>query len=174
MPTPRPLLQLQLDQFLGRLPSIKNLKYVRSPDGYDRAVLYVDERLEVVAIHWPAGSVSPLHGHGESSTLLRVINGSLIEDRYVPVGEGLRFESAPLKAGETGYLPEGSYHRVVALQETWGLHVYGPCLVDNVAPVPDEEVPLLLAAWREAHRDQPDGTEPEYLASLSRAAQVLR
>jgi hypothetical protein len=139
-----------------------------TPEGYGRATLYRDDEAEIILILWPAGSASVLHGHGRSVALLRLISGAIAEDRFLPAADHLIHQPATLLAGQTGYLPAGAFHRVVALAESLGLHAYTPCLEEAAALPPDADLARALAAWRRSEAARAGAPLPDYLAEYEK------
>lgn len=127
----------------------ESLPLLPPPDankGYRRAVLSRDDDMEVITARWVAAGQSCLHGHGDSAAMYRVISGTLVEERYVPDGDGLRCEIVLLKTGDVTYLPPGSYHRLHALEPAVTVHGYSPAPNEATSEVPLEA----LAALHEA------------------------
>ncbi len=115
------------------------------PEGFLRAVLHRDDEMEVVALRWRAGGAAPLHGHGDSAALMRLLSGRLREEHFVPAGgEAFAYGTAELGPGGESWLPGGAFHRVEALTEAEAVHVYAPPLVDPNAPVPEHLRPRLV------------------------------
>lgn len=137
-----------------------------TPEGYGRAVLHRDASIEIIAIRWPAGVASALHGHGGSAVWLEILQGSLIEDRFLPMGETLVHQTQVVAAGQSAYLPVGALHRVVGVTDSLALHAYSPPLAEPATPPTPTEQARILNAWRyfeAAHRGAP---LPSFLASL--------
>jgi quercetin dioxygenase-like cupin family protein len=163
-PAPRPVAEAaERERLVAALPrlaldEIRRLPFETSPYGYRRLTLERSASCEIVALHWPDGSRSPLHGHAGSAAVLHVLAGAVLEDRYLPndpLPSSFSHQRARIVAGGVGYLPSGSFHAVEALEEAWGLHAYTPRL-----DVPTEQVPahlagLLRAAWQRAQSTEP-------------------
>ncbi len=141
-------------------------RYTCTDQGYSRAVLHQDDDAEIVAIRWPAGSASLLHGHGSSSALARIVSGSLVEERYLPTGNDLLYQSATLTAGGTTFLPPGSFHRIVAPVESFALHAYSPRLVENAPEPVLPDLDRIVAAWKRSESARNGAPLPDYLADL--------
>ena len=75
-----------------------------------------------------------------------MISGAVIEERYLPEGDGLRCEISVLKPGDSTYLPPGSYHRLHALEPSVTLHAYSPIPEDAVCEVPLEALEAMHQA----------------------------
>jgi alkylation response protein AidB-like acyl-CoA dehydrogenase len=116
--------------------------------GYNKALLSRDEQVEVCAARWLAGGQSRLHGHGGSAALYQVVSGAVEEERYVPDGDGFRYESEVIPAGGCSYLPPGSFHRVRALGEAVTVHTYSPPPAEATAAVPPDTLRQLQRARR--------------------------
>jgi alkylation response protein AidB-like acyl-CoA dehydrogenase len=114
---------------------------------YMRTLLHLDDRFEVAAARWAADRSCALHGHSDSTVLLRVLGGSLVEERYLPVADGrYRYECAVLRAGDESYLPPGSFHRIWCIDEASTVHAFSPPPVDATSSVPAELGPVLAEA----------------------------
>jgi alkylation response protein AidB-like acyl-CoA dehydrogenase len=110
--------------------------------------------MEVARVHWREGGESPLHGHGRSAAVYTVLSGCLEEERYLPEGDGYRYETTVLRAGKSTHLPAGAYHRLRAQAGSVSLHVYTPPSDNTVTDVPPELLARLDAAQRRP-RDLP-------------------
>ena len=146
------------------LETVASLAFTYTDEGYGRAVLARGERSETVAIHWPAGARSPLHGHGDSTVALRLLSGAVVEERFVAEGGSYRYERNNLNAGAESRMPAGSFHLVQAIEESYGIHEYAPALRELNQPVPPTVMSLLRQAWRRAQAPEEGVTGiPEYL-----------
>jgi mannose-6-phosphate isomerase-like protein (cupin superfamily) len=93
---------------------------------YRRLTLHRDDAIEVATARWRSGGASSLHGHGVAQAAYRVLYGIIEEERYLPTGNGYRYERVRLRAGDTTTLPPGAYHRVHAVEEAITVHAYSP------------------------------------------------
>jgi alkylation response protein AidB-like acyl-CoA dehydrogenase len=118
------------------------------PRRYERLTLRRDALMEVARVHWHAGAESRLHGHGRSAAVYSVVSGCLEEERYLPDGDGYRYETAVLRPGQSTHLPPGSYHRLRARADSVSVHVYTPPADNMVREVPPDVLPRLEAARR--------------------------
>lgn len=139
-------------------------RFAWQPEGYGRSVLYRDDRAEIIAVLWPAGVASVLHGHGDSSVLLKLITGEVIEDRFLRSGAELIYQSAHLVAGTASRLPVGALHRVVAVTESLGLHAYTPHLIEPATPPAADDHARIIAAWQRSGASRSGEPLPDYLA----------
>lgn len=122
----------------------------RSDDGYARSVLHRSAEHEIAATLWPRGAQGQLHGHGASSTWLRVISGELEEERY-ELGEGgeWRYQRITLRAGDTSSLAAGALHRMRASRAAEVVMTFSPPPAQAVCPIADEQREALRRArWR--------------------------
>ncbi len=104
---------------------------------YRRNLIRRDEFYEVAGARWAAGRSCVLHGHSDSAVLLRVLSGSLVEERYFRQRNGrYRFETSVLRAGCSSYLPVGTFHRLWCTEEAATVHAFDPTPVDPVSAVP--------------------------------------
>lgn len=152
-PSACPQLPKSLAEELGlSLSVLKELSYELSPHGYGRAVYQRTAKREVVAIHWPAGSRSPLHSHSGAAAQLELLAGSIVESRFIPLndgdGVGFRFVRTTLRPQIAAALPPDGIHAVEAEEESWGLHAYEPLLEEPTAAIPNHQLRSLEAAWR--------------------------
>jgi hypothetical protein len=128
----------------------------QGPKGYSRVTLRRDAEAEIAAVRWLPGAASRLHGHGSSAAVYTVLSGVVEEERYLPEGDGFRYEVAVLRAGQLTRLPPGGFHRVRALAESVTAHVYTPPPTDPTAGVPPDVLPLLeQARQQEASTPRP-------------------
>jgi alkylation response protein AidB-like acyl-CoA dehydrogenase len=114
---------------------------------YFRTLIARDTRHETSLAHWLAGRSSTLHGHSESQVLIRVVAGTLVEERYLPESDGTyRYELETLEQGQESHLPRGAFHRLHCLIEATTVHAFSPPPSDATSPVPAELVPALEEA----------------------------
>jgi alkylation response protein AidB-like acyl-CoA dehydrogenase len=118
------------------------------PNGaYFRTLIERNQIHETATAHWLAGRSCHLHGHEESEVLLRIVSGTMIEERYLPDAAGsFRYEIETLEAGSESYLPRGAFHRLHCLKDAATVHAFSPPPMDATAPVPAELAPALEAA----------------------------
>jgi cysteine dioxygenase len=67
------------------LPAIASAAAPASRDedrGYSRSLIYKDARFEVLAMHWEAGCVTPIHDHGGSRCWFSVAKGTIGVENY--------------------------------------------------------------------------------------------
>ncbi len=113
---------------------------------YLRTLIERTQQHETSRAHWVGGRSCVLHGHSESHVLLRVVSGTLVEERYLPDGQGgYRFELQTLEKGQESFLPRGAFHRLHCLKDAVTLHAFSPP-PDATSPVPSELRPVLEAA----------------------------
>jgi alkylation response protein AidB-like acyl-CoA dehydrogenase len=116
---------------------------------YFRTLIERNEVHETAMAHWLAGRSCDLHGHQESEVLLRILSGTVVEERYLPDGPGqYRYEIETLEAGQESYLPRGAYHRLHCQNDAVTVHAFSPPPLDATAPVPTELAPTIEAAKR--------------------------
>jgi hypothetical protein len=111
--------------------------------GYRRHVLQADGEAEVIACTWSPGQGTPLHGHGASQTVTRVLEGTVLEERFVPKGDDFRYELVELGAGAWSHAGLGVVHRVWGLDRCRTLQCTTPFNGTPVVPVDASAWPLL-------------------------------
>jgi predicted metal-dependent enzyme (double-stranded beta helix superfamily) len=100
---------------------------------YVRTLLYRDEYVEMLALTWKPGQRSPVHDHGASTCIVRVVGGAAQENLYAPRKVGdvkRRFWSRELKAGLVTRSPGKMTHSLGndGDETLVTLHVYAPPL----------------------------------------------
>jgi alkylation response protein AidB-like acyl-CoA dehydrogenase len=116
---------------------------------YFRTLIERDAQHEISMAHWMAGRSCSLHGHSDSQVLLRILSGTVVEERYVPDGRGdYRYELQTLEQGQESHLPRGSFHRLHCLKDATTIHAFSPSPADATSPVPPEILPALERARR--------------------------
>jgi alkylation response protein AidB-like acyl-CoA dehydrogenase len=116
---------------------------------YLRTLIERNEIHETATAHWLAGRACHLHGHQESEVLLRILSGTVVEERYLPEGPGgFRYEIETLEAGQESYLPRGAFHRLHCLKDAATIHAFSPPPIDATAPVPSDIAPALESTKR--------------------------
>ena len=53
-----------------------------APPAYTRHLVYGNEHMDVILMHWPAGSRSSIHDHERSSCWVNIVDGSVHEVQY--------------------------------------------------------------------------------------------
>ncbi|MFJ9777555.1 cysteine dioxygenase [Kitasatospora sp. NPDC101157] len=83
---------------------------------------------EVWLLSWLPGQSSGFHDHGESSGVMTVVHGELIERSLTHAGEGARI----LRPGGQRVFSSGYLHEVVngALEPAVSIHLYAPGLTE--------------------------------------------
>jgi len=130
---------------------------------YSRTLIERGPRHETSVAHWVGGRSCKLHGHSDSEVLLRVVSGTIVEERYLPDVDGnYRYELHTLESGQDSYLPRGAFHRVHCLKDAVTIHAFSPAPIDATSPVPSELLPVL------------DGARHRLLDWVSPAGPVMR
>lgn len=141
----------RLNRLLDALPDIPLAPAITPPHTalpYVRTLLRKDH-VEIASAHWFAGRSCVLHGHSGSAVLFRVLSGTLVEERYLPDGNGgYRYEVQTLQGGQQSFLPPGSIHRIHCLEDTATVHAFNTPPTNAVEPVPASVMELLAAARR--------------------------
>ncbi len=138
---------------------------------YLRTLIERTERHETSRAHWVGGRSCVLHGHSESHVLLRVVSGTLVEERYLPDGQGgYRFELQTLEKGQESFLPRGAFHRLHCLKDAVTLHAFSPPPADATSPVPFPTYVNALEAARQRGCSRPLANLPAAPNSGSAAA----
>jgi cysteine dioxygenase len=106
-------------------------------DAYQRNPIERNERHELVAICWRHGQATPIHNHGQSQCCVRVLQGTIEEQRYVrddaagvtPTAGGVQ-RLTP--RAETRFDAAEDFHRLTGLHPdgSISLHLYVPPLAD--------------------------------------------
>jgi len=137
---------------LDQIPTNEALSLPEPTDTerYARLVLVDTEDLLIIAARWREGARCDLHGHAESAGLYRIIQGTVEEERFVPNGEKLKFETEVLKTDAESYLPAGSFHQLRAKADAVTLHAYSPRPSDAVSQVDAQDRLRLDEARRQA------------------------
>ena len=100
---------------------------------YVRTLLYRDQRVEMLALTWKPGQRSPVHDHGESTCIVRIVEGLAHEHVYRSRGTlkgERRFIERELKPGIVTRAPGAMTHSLGNDGESVlvTLHVYSPPL----------------------------------------------
>jgi alkylation response protein AidB-like acyl-CoA dehydrogenase len=142
--------------FLGGLLDRLNDALITQPVGlprpgaaYVRTLIERCDEYETSMAHWLGGRTSTLHGHSDSQVLFRIVSGTIVEERYVPDGQGnYRYEIGTLEKGQESHLPRGSFHRLHCLKDAVTIHAFFPPPADATSPVPPELLPVLESTKR--------------------------
>ncbi len=104
----------------------EELPWHQAGRGREEASLILDEH-RVIARRWAPDAAWSGQVEGEAGAFVRVVSGLVEEERYLPDGDGLRYEVVVLKPGAVSYLPRGGYRRLEAITQAVTLHVEAPC-----------------------------------------------
>jgi predicted metal-dependent enzyme (double-stranded beta helix superfamily) len=99
-----------------------------SEDTYARHLIFRHDLFEILLLCWAPGQSTQLHNHPEQGCVLKVLQGSLLEERY-QIGSNTPFLTEVLRAGDIGYMNNTmGIHRVSnkELIPAVSLHVYAP------------------------------------------------
>lgn len=100
---------------------------------YVRTLLYRDARCEVLALTWLNGQRSPLHDHGSSDGLMRIVGGEATENLYRQREAGAvkrEHMTRTLRAGTVTLTRADTMHAISndGEEPLVTLHVYAPPL----------------------------------------------
>lgn len=101
---------------------------------YVRTLLYRDERVEMLALTWLPGQRSPVHDHGASTCIVRVVSGVATENLYrlrEGGAERRAYMTRDLRAGIVTRAPGDSIHSLGNNSDEEllvTLHIYTPPL----------------------------------------------
>lgn len=135
----------ELERLLGMLPGSWATSLPFPDVGYARRVVHRDELYEIVVCAWLPGQGGSLHGHGESRAAVRVVQGRLLEVRWLPAPDGFARTQQTLAGSQVASLPRHAFHRIAGIEFSRSIHVYAPPLPE-IAP----ELPAPLRAEAEA------------------------
>ena len=100
--------------------------------GTQRELVHADADMEVWLLAWLPDHTTSIHDHGGAVTATAVLDGALLEERFVRAGFGVRAAGTVRRAaGDYDELDEGAIHRVRALGRTITLHAYAPRALDG-------------------------------------------
>jgi len=101
---------------------------------YTRHLLFRNEAFELLVLHWPDGSASAIHDHGNQHCYMAVTSGLLVIDDFVVVSGGKEPGFAKIASAGTTIMPAGNIdirtsardlHRVTASGgAAVSIHVY--------------------------------------------------
>jgi predicted metal-dependent enzyme (double-stranded beta helix superfamily) len=101
---------------------VARVKY--STERYNRVLLGNNELMDVFLICWASGQSSGIHDHPSNGCLMKVLSGSLIENRY---DNKLQLTSSRiLPVGSVGYMEGSQLHDVISSNGAVSLHIYSP------------------------------------------------
>jgi len=97
---------------------------------YSREIIHLDKEMEIVLITWQPDAESMPHDHGESSGMVSVISGTIVEETFDKVTKKF-LASSTLKAGDRTFENKDTIH--IMKNPSSGevaktLHVYIPPL----------------------------------------------
>lgn len=115
-------------------------------------LLYHDEQLKVILIHWNSFQKSSKHGHPGGGGLLKVLSGTLIESLFDPQNTEMMTGKHRYTAGDIAFIHDDIAHHIVENPKRTSavsLHIYSPALyVPGFAPatIPQQRFKLRTAA----------------------------
>lgn len=129
----------QLKERLSRLPDPgpELEQWVKEPEDspHGRTILFRNDQLEIILIHLPAQTATPIHDHGESLGCARVLEGKLNNILYQNVERGVlaSMTEYPIHPDGFFYSPRGIIHRMAnrTAVRALSLHAYAPPLKGN-------------------------------------------
>lgn len=80
----------------------------------------------MIARRWAPDTGLGLEAQGDEGGLVRVVSGIVEEERFLPDGDGLKYEVAVLKPGDESYIPTGGYRRLESITQAVTLHIGSP------------------------------------------------
>ena len=102
----------------------KNYFNNKNENKYYKKILFRNEYFELVLIKWNKGSTTSIHCHPSNGCLLKILEGSLEEKRYI---ENMLYQTNKLKVNEIGFMDDVlGGHKITALEESYSLHLYSP------------------------------------------------
>lgn len=103
---------------------------LKSKPKYKRTVIFENKDVEVILIDWEPGSETPIHDHGKSHGLVRVLRGSLTEELF-SIFTLEKFYSEIYKKGSVALELPQNIHRMINAGKisAQSLHIYTPPLV---------------------------------------------
>lgn len=115
-------------------------KVLRMENGQTKnTLLYLDEKLKVILIHWNSFQQSEKHGHPAGGGLIKVLSGTLVESLYDPANPNRLIGKHRYNAGNISFVHDDiAYHAVEnpGRMPAVSLHIYSPTIyVPGFAPV---------------------------------------
>jgi cysteine dioxygenase len=99
-------------------------------ESYKKIQLFINNYIEIVLIVWNPNSGSKIHDHPTNGCILKIMEGSLIENIYVNQNNQLKFiETKQLNTNQISYQIGNKYlHNIDNLSDkhVCSLHVYSP------------------------------------------------
>jgi cysteine dioxygenase len=106
-----------------------------SPINYNKIFLYSCNKFDLVLICWKRGQSSQIHDHPDYCCILKLLNGTLIEEEFKNNTESLKiYDTKILKSGIiTNKKQNEIVHRIIPLEDSVSLHLYIPgCYKSNL------------------------------------------
>ena len=107
-------------------------KYIKfSKKGYKRNVVYRNHLFEISVLCWQPGQQSTKHTHPTNGCLMKVLEGSLVEERYIldKVQKNVYKENRERHNGDVTFIRGGQEHSIKNNSKTKNLvtlHIYSP------------------------------------------------
>ena len=95
-----------------------------SSPNYCKHVIFRNEDFELILIKWDKGSSSSNHLHPNNGCILKVLEGSLVEERFF---EKTKYKITKLSKNNMGFMHNilGS-HKIISEETTYSIHLYSP------------------------------------------------
>lgn len=103
-------------------------KYINfSEDTYYKKLLYQTSAFDIYLICWKKNQQSKIHDHPSNGCLMKVLEGSLLENIYQNDYKLVYKESKILKENDIGYRVNNLIlHDIRALDDAVSIHIYSP------------------------------------------------
>ena len=96
-------------------------------DGYNRSLVYRNQKYEIYVISWNKNSESPIHNHPSGGCLMKILEGSLKEDIY---DKNIHIKNQNyLVKDNVKYIDDKiGYHKILNNYDscTYTIHIYSP------------------------------------------------
>lgn len=91
---------------------------------YQKYILKSSNIYELILIKWNKGAETEIHRHPENGCLLKILKGSLKEERYL---NDILYKTIKINDGMTSYMHDNlGQHKIIAEEESYSLHLYSP------------------------------------------------
>ena len=103
---------------------LKNNFPLENNKKYYKHIIFKNNLCELILIKWDKDTISKIHKHPKNGCIMKLLEGSIREERYC---DKEIYQVNNIKENSTSYMHDIlGEHRIIALEESYSLHLYSP------------------------------------------------
>jgi hypothetical protein len=96
--------------------------YITNTESYSKSIIYKNKQYELLLISWKKDTETKYHNHPKNGCYLKVIEGELLEINKI----NNEISYNLLTPSNDGFKKHNEYHKIIALKDSYSLHLYSP------------------------------------------------